>query len=178
MVSDLYTIRFCFQYLYMSCPQLTLSSHFPKQTRIDCKVVGGDLDGEDCLDISPSIPFLKVKESECPLEPISAKVTFEICNIGTHNSLIIDEKKTVMRLDKKDVTPSWIFQNPLDPEKCITYSQVHELNGCRAYEDAGVKSTNLPIYVRVKAFSDGISDKPKVSKRITKKTKQSKCKCK
>lgn len=106
------------------------------------------------MDISPNIPFLKFKESDCPLEPISAKVTFEICNIGTHNSLILDEKKTVMRLDKIDVTPSWIFQNPLDPEKCITYSEVRELNGCGAYEDAGITNTNLPIYVRVKAFSE------------------------
>lgn len=123
------------------------------------------------------MPFLTLDASECPMEPISTKVTFEICNTGTSH-LIMDEKKTVMRVKERDVTPYSLFDKPLDPGKCFTYSQKQIMNGCNLFEKRYKEgdlsmSVSFPFYVRVKAFSVGVSITFKAAK---KQKKQSKCK--
>lgn len=94
------------------------------------------MDGKSCINSMENgeeKPFAVAELKEdgsCSIEPVTVKITFEMCNLDMDSSFILDEMKAHVRFDKKDITPSFFFDAPIKPEECKVFDKMETWNLC------------------------------------------------
>ena len=114
-----------------------------------------------------------VFDKPCPYEPVSVKITYNICNFDSYSSLILEKKSTQLMYNGEDVTPMSITSAPLKPEECVSHIHRSKWNLCDV-NGVGQRITQFSVKVEgflVAAESSSSSSSPASSSSSSKGSK-------
>ena len=92
------------------------------------------------------------EDGSCSIEPVTVKITFEMCNLDMDSSFILDEMKAHVRFDKKDITPSFFFDAPIEPEKCEVFEKMETWNLCEIEGQGSFSSREVNLSLKMQGI--------------------------
>lgn len=94
-------------------------------------------------------------DGSCSIEPVTVKITFEMCNLDMDSSFILDEMKAHVRFDKKDITPSFFFDAPIESEKCEVFEKMETWNLCEIEGEGSFSSREVNLSLKMQGILPG-----------------------
>ena len=119
------------------------------------------MDGKSCIDSMENgaeKPFAVAElreDGSCSIEPVTVKITFEMCNLDMDSSFILDEMKAHVRFDKKDITPSFFFDAPIESEKCEVFEKMETWNLCEIEGEGSFSSREVNLSLKMQGIFEG-----------------------
>ena len=147
-------------FIFHSCRQ---------QIRLVCVVEDGEAEliGKDCInpsdgnEVGPFFEGTGDPDGPCPYKPTKVAITYEICNFDPESPLILDQKKTQLKYDSTDITPTSIFANPIAPEVCVTFVHRDTWDLCDVPADKDGFRERAKLYsIKVEGYLQGAEGPP------------------
>lgn len=92
------------------------------------------------------------EDGSCSIEPVTVKISFEMCNLDMNSSFILDEMKAHVRFNKKDITPSFFFDAPIEPEKCEVFEKMETWNLCEIEGEGSFSSREVNLSLKMQGI--------------------------